>query len=144
MRVGESDGITYFLTNDRVYLFMPVKHKLLKKGTDVRRYITRNANVQDFPLAAPQTVGSKNTWVIFDTGKTNSFFISAINPAGGSPLELNRIVYQPMTATCTLTSANLAEYAISVDGFFGDTSHARYGLKNSFSFIFLTGVKEEF
>jgi len=144
VRVGESDGITYFLTNNRVYLFMPVKHKLLKKGTDVRRYITRFANVQDFPLAAPQTTGSLTTWVIFDVGNTNAFFIAATKPVGGVPLEVNRVVYRPMTATCTLTSANLAEYAISVDGFFGDTSHARYGLKNSFSFIFLTGVKEEF
>lgn len=124
---------------------MPVKHKLLRKGTDTRRYVNRNANVQDFNLVDIPPDGSRrNTWVIFDTGKTNAFYIAAINPAGASPLELNRVVYQPMTATCTLQSANLAEYAVSIDGFFGDTSHARYGLKNSFSFVFLTGVKEDF
>ena len=149
IRIGESDGITYFLSGQNLYFFMPVKHKLLRKGGDTRRYVTRNNNVQSFDMGMfkdTQDPAYRFAWVIFDTGTTNAFLVASIDPAGGvnKKMVLRRVVFKPFTSTCTLTKAELQVHAVSIDAFYGDTSHARYGLKNSFSFIFLTGIKEDF
>lgn len=119
---------------------MPTTNPLLNKGNDLIRYTAKLTNNPSLTLPA---ASNEYRWVILDTGNYTSFYVVDANPTGG-PLILNRVVFTDFKATCTLKESDLKLYANDVSAFFGDTSTARYGIKNSVRFVILTGLRDNF
>jgi hypothetical protein len=121
---------------------IPVNADMLNRGSDEVRYHAEITSAEQTYTLASSASGD-NRWIIFDKAKDDKFYIVEGSASGGA-LTLNRVVFTKLSASCVLETKDLQLYANEVSLFYGDTSIARYGIKNSLSLVILTGIRDDF